>query len=52
MLPGSIDPRRPDKQQRYKPPPASNNAAPGEDLTPDYMNILGWYTIFIVDLFR
>jgi hypothetical protein len=26
---------------RYKPPPPSAQAAPGEDLTPDYMNILG-----------
>ncbi|PNF37801.1 Protein Asterix [Cryptotermes secundus] len=39
--PGSSDPRRPDKQHRYKPPPPSAQAAPGEDLTPDYMNILG-----------
>lgn len=38
-----MDPRRPDKQQKYKPPPQNNNAAPGEDLTPDYMNILGLY---------
>lgn len=38
-----MDPRRPDKQQKYTPPASSNNAAPGEDLTPDYMNILGKY---------
>ncbi|CAB3370710.1 protein Asterix [Cloeon dipterum] len=38
------DPRRPDKIVRYKAPaPLSqaSGAAPGEDLTPDYMNILG-----------
>jgi hypothetical protein len=40
MLPGSVDPRRPDKVQRYKPPTANTNGQ-GEDLTPDYMNILG-----------
>lgn len=40
MIPGSIDPRRPDKVQRYKPPQTNGNA-PAEDLTPDYMNILG-----------
>jgi len=26
---------------RYKPPPPNAQASPGEDLTPDYMNILG-----------
>jgi len=26
---------------RYKPPPPYAQASPGEDLTPDYMNILG-----------
>jgi hypothetical protein len=26
---------------RYKTPAPSSQAAPGEDLTPDYMNILG-----------
>jgi len=26
---------------RYKPPPPTAQASPGEDLTPDYMNILG-----------
>ncbi|XP_063919651.1 PAT complex subunit Asterix isoform X2 [Zophobas morio] len=40
MLPGNVDPRRPDKVQRYKPPTANANGQ-GEDLTPDYMNILG-----------
>ncbi|XP_044264007.1 protein bunched, class 2/F/G isoform isoform X2 [Tribolium madens] len=40
MLPGNVDPRRPDKVQRYKPPSANANGQ-GEDLTPDYMNILG-----------
>ncbi|KAK9883879.1 hypothetical protein WA026_004818 [Henosepilachna vigintioctopunctata] len=40
MLPGNVDPRRPDKVQRYKPSPANSNTQ-GEDLTPDYMNILG-----------
>ncbi|KAF2901133.1 hypothetical protein ILUMI_05052 [Ignelater luminosus] len=41
MIPGNVDPRRPDKVQRYKPPASGNGNAPGEDLTPDYMNILG-----------
>lgn len=40
MLPGNVDPRRPDKVQRYKPNTVSANGQ-GEDLTPDYMNILG-----------
>lgn len=40
MIPGNVDPRRPDKVQRFKAPQANGNA-PGEDLTPDYMNILG-----------
>jgi len=26
---------------RYKPPSSNAQASPGEDLTPDYMNILG-----------
>jgi len=26
---------------RYKPPPPNAQASPGEDLTPDYMNIVG-----------
>ncbi|CAH0387679.1 unnamed protein product [Bemisia tabaci] len=38
---GSSDPRRPDKQIRYKPPSPSSQPVPGEDLTPDYMNLLG-----------
>ncbi|XP_014252581.1 protein Asterix [Cimex lectularius] len=33
------DPKRPEREHRYK-PLASNNAS-AEDLTPDYMNILG-----------
>ncbi|RZF39247.1 hypothetical protein LSTR_LSTR010341 [Laodelphax striatellus] len=36
----SSDPRRPDKEHRYK-LPINNMQASGEDLTPDYMNILG-----------
>ncbi|XP_077283035.1 protein Asterix [Arctopsyche grandis] len=39
MLPNSVDPRRPERQQRYKPPTAVNLS--NEDLTTDYMNILG-----------
>nr|CAD7424536.1 unnamed protein product [Timema monikensis] len=35
------DPRRPDKEHRFKAPAPSAQAVPGEDLTPDYMNILG-----------
>ncbi|XP_014284017.1 protein Asterix [Halyomorpha halys] len=35
------DPRRPDREHRYKPPVANPNNATAEDLTPDYMNILG-----------
>ncbi|CAH1776043.1 unnamed protein product [Owenia fusiformis] len=34
----SQDPRRPEKVQRYKPPPSGG---PMEDPTPDYMNLLG-----------
>jgi len=40
----SSDPRRPDKEHRYKPRAVSNDSqalTPGEDLTSDYMNILG-----------
>ncbi|KPJ01770.1 UPF0139 membrane protein pMsmaA27 [Papilio xuthus] len=33
------DPRRADRERRFKPPPP--NSAPAEDLTTDYMNILG-----------
>ncbi|KAK9730144.1 PAT complex subunit Asterix [Popillia japonica] len=40
MIPSNVDSRRPDKVQRYKPSQANGNA-PGDDLTPDYMNILG-----------
>ena len=40
MNSGNVDPRRPDKTQRFK-VSQSNSNAPGEDLTPDYMNILG-----------
>ncbi|CAK1552172.1 unnamed protein product [Leptosia nina] len=35
----SGDPRRADRERRYKPPPPTS--APAEDLTTDYMNILG-----------
>uniref|UniRef100_A0A6V7LZH8 Uncharacterized protein n=1 Tax=Bracon brevicornis TaxID=1563983 RepID=A0A6V7LZH8_9HYME len=37
----SSDPRRPEKEIRYKPAVANSQAQPGDDLTPDYMNILG-----------
>ncbi|XP_044737367.1 PAT complex subunit Asterix [Chrysoperla carnea] len=37
---GHSDPRRPDKAQRYK-PSNGNTTGSSEDLTPDYMNILG-----------
>lgn len=40
MIPSNVDSRRPDKVQRYKPSQPNGNA-PGDDLTPDYMNILG-----------
>nr|AEH16629.1 hypothetical protein [Helicoverpa armigera] len=33
------DPRRADRERRFKPPPPTS--APAEDLTTDYMNILG-----------
>lgn len=38
------DPRRADRERRFKPPPATS--APAEDLTTDYMNILGRSTFF------
>ncbi|KAK4884096.1 hypothetical protein RN001_000367 [Aquatica leii] len=41
MIPGNVDPRRPDKVQRYKPTNSGSSNTSGEDLTPDYMNILG-----------
>lgn len=41
MIPGNVDPRRPEKVQRYK--SAQSNGTPADDLTPDYMNILGEY---------
>ncbi|KAK0176433.1 hypothetical protein PV328_000566 [Microctonus aethiopoides] len=37
----SSDPRRPEKEIRYRPAIVSSQAQPGDDLTPDYMNILG-----------
>ncbi|XP_066996550.2 protein Asterix [Anabrus simplex] len=37
----SSDPRRPDKEHRFKVPTPTSQAGPGEDLTPDFMNILG-----------
>lgn len=40
MIPSNVDSRRPEKAQRYKPSQANGNT-PGDDLTPDYMNILG-----------
>lgn len=36
------DPRRADRERRFKPPPATS--APAEDLTTDYMNILGIFS--------
>ncbi|CAB0029567.1 unnamed protein product [Trichogramma brassicae] len=36
----SSDPRRPDREIRYKPPTGTQISA-GEDFTPDYMNIIG-----------
>ncbi|KDR13958.1 protein Asterix [Zootermopsis nevadensis] len=36
---GSSDPRRPDKEHRYKSSPNTQGAP--DDLIPDYMNILG-----------
>lgn len=44
MIPSNADPRRPERVQRYKPPTA-NGSGPGEDLTPDYMNILGTFNL-------
>lgn len=40
MSSATVDPRRPDKVNRYK-PPSSNGQQGNEDLMPDYMNILG-----------
>lgn len=38
----TVDPRRPDKVNRYKPVDSGNQGAGvGDDLMPDYMNILG-----------
>lgn len=42
----SVDPRRPDRVVRYKPP--LNNGQ--EDLMPDYMNILGEFSVNLCDL--
>ncbi|XP_063718478.1 PAT complex subunit Asterix-like [Symsagittifera roscoffensis] len=37
-----IDPRRPNKVVRYRPPPvAENSSAPADDPIADYMNLLG-----------
>lgn len=33
--------RRPDRINRYKPPTTNGQGGTNEDLTPDYMNILG-----------
>lgn len=37
----NVDPRRQDKVNRYKPPQNQGQGNAGEDLMPDYMNILG-----------
>lgn len=37
----TVDPRRADKVNRYKPVDSGNQAGVGDDLMPDYMNILG-----------
>ncbi|XP_058833717.1 protein Asterix [Topomyia yanbarensis] len=38
----TVDPRRPDKVNRYKPVDSGNQGSGvGDDLMPDYMNILG-----------
>ncbi|XP_076278828.1 PAT complex subunit Asterix [Lasioglossum baleicum] len=37
----SADPRRPEREVRYKPAAASSQAQQGDNSTPDYMNILG-----------
>lgn len=37
----STDPRRPDKEVRYKAPGSNNQAQMQDDLTPDYMNVIG-----------
>ncbi|XP_032680932.1 protein Asterix isoform X3 [Odontomachus brunneus] len=37
----STDPRRPDKEVRYKPPGSNNQNQTQDDLTPDYMNVIG-----------
>ncbi|XP_076335229.1 PAT complex subunit Asterix-like [Tachypleus tridentatus] len=34
------DPKRPEKIQRYKAPASGTPGAPGDDPTPDYMNVL------------
>lgn len=39
----NADPRRADKIQRYVPTKSNAN---GEDLTPDYMNIMGEFVLF------
>uniref|UniRef100_A0A1B6GH45 Uncharacterized protein n=1 Tax=Cuerna arida TaxID=1464854 RepID=A0A1B6GH45_9HEMI len=35
------DPRRPDREHRFKQPVSNSQNPNGDDLTPDYMNILG-----------
>jgi len=37
----STDPRRPDKEIRYKPPGSNNQAHMQDDMTPEYMNVIG-----------
>lgn len=40
MSSSTVDPRRPDKINRFK-ASANNGTSGGEDFLPDYMNILG-----------
>jgi len=37
----STDPRRPDKEVRYKPPGSNNQLHMQDDMTPEYMNVIG-----------
>ncbi|KMQ85329.1 protein asterix-like protein [Lasius niger] len=36
----STDPRRPEKEVRYRPPGSNNQGQMQDDLTPDYMNVI------------
>jgi len=40
LLNANSDPRRADKIQRYKAPSVGSPGSPGDDPTPDYMNVL------------